>query len=258
MSSIIWIHFAAFVMEVPMKRIQLLLQTSMIAIILSTLTVFGAEPWKDKAWSNWTADDLKKILTNSPWTQPVYVPYHPLTGGEDIEPPPPSLRIGHINDPNPLESHPVFRPDQVFLARWESAKIIRSALCRSAELGLPYTKPSLMEPEDSEEAAKAYVIAILSDPLNRLPLAYKDRLKENTVLIFHRSGRRLLPTQVVIRYALKASNPEAFEFYFSRTDETDRELSREHQVDFRAQVGPRIFQARFNPAKMSTRQGRDF
>ena len=241
-----------------MRRIHLLRQALMMAVVLQAWLLLGGEPWIDSAWNKWTEKDVSKILTNSPWTQPAYVPYHPLRSGEDLETAPATIRVGHVEDANPMESHPVFRPDQVFLIRWESAKIVRSALHRSAELGLSYTKHGSLQPEDPEKAAKEYVITVLADHLNQLPPATESRLKENTKLTFHTSGRQLSPARVVVRYAHNFESPEAFEFYFDRTGETDQELSEEHRIDFRAQVGPRVFQARFNPAKMSTRRGRDF
>ncbi len=115
-----------------------------------------------------------------------------------------------------------------------------------------------MQPDNPEKDANEYVIAVLADPLNQLPPATESRLKENAKLTFHTSGRQLSPAKVIVRSTRSSLGPEAFEFYFARTAETDKELLRERQIDFRAQVGPRVFQARFNPAKMSTRQGRDF
>jgi len=230
----------------------------LLASLLLVWLAFGEQPWKDKPSKNWTEKDIREILTNSPWTQPVYVPYNPLRSGENLETAPSTIRVGNIPDEHPLESHPVFRPDRVFLIRWESAKIIRIAFRRGAELGLSYLKPNSMEMEDPEKVPKEYLITVLADPLNQLPPANESRLKENTKLTFHRSARQLSPARVVVRYAHNSPDPEAFEFYFARTGETDRELSEEHRIDFRAQVGPRIFEARFNPAKMATRQGRDF
>ena len=68
-----------------------------------------------------------------------------------------------------------------------------------------------------------------------------------------------LAVRVVIRYPLESPDPDSFEFYFARTDESGRELigPTEDQIDFKAQVGPRIFRARFKPAKMRDQQGPD-
>jgi hypothetical protein len=233
---------------------------SLITLLFAVSMLYAGEPWMGKSWAYWTEKDIQKILTDSPWAQPVPVPYHPLKNGEQIETsPPPAVSIGHIPDPNPLESHPVFRPDQVFIARWESAKTIRKALFRKDELRADSSQPRSAKVEELEKVPKEYLISVRSNPLNQLPPAYENRLKENSELTLRSSGKHLYPVRVVIRYMPESPDPDSFEFYFARMDESGRELvgPTEDQIDFKAQVGPRIFRARFKPAKMRDRQGPD-
>lgn len=236
---------------------------SVFGAVLFVLPLIAQEPWRDKPWRNWTIEDVRKILTHSPWVQSTYIPYQPQRSGEDLEiTPPPILdvRVGSFPGEvlNPAESHPVLRPDQTFFIRWESAKTIRRALFRECELRNPC--PNSMKAEELDAISTEYLITIVSDPLNQLPPAYESRLKENSALRFHRSGSQERPVRVVVRYRERASNPDAYEFYFSRTLATGKDVivSQEDQIDFLAQVGPRIFRARFNPPKMRTPQGPDF
>jgi hypothetical protein len=233
---------------------------TLTAPLLAVSMLNAGEPWMEKSWTYWTEREIHKILTDSPWAQPVPVQYHPLRNGEQIETsPPPVLSIGNIPDPNPLESHPVFRPDQVFVARWESAKTIRKALLRKDELRTADSQPKSAKVEELDRVPKEYLITIRSNPLNHLPPAYENRLKENTELILKSSGKHVHPVRAVILYLPESASPDSFEFYFVRTDESGRELisPTEDQIDFKAQVGPRIFRARFKPAKMRDRQGPD-
>jgi hypothetical protein len=246
-----------------MRDARSLLQILMILSCVAVSTAYAGEPWIEKTWTDWTEKDIRKILSDSPWTQPIPVPYHPLKNGEQIEvSPPPVVRVGSIPDPNPLESHPVFRPDQVFVARWESAKTIRKALVRENDLRTPDSQTRPAKTEELEKAPKEYLITVRSNPLNKLPPAYENRLKDNSELVLKNSGKRVQPVRVVIRYLPESPDPDVpdvFEFYFARTDESGRELisPTEDQIDFQAQVGPRIFRARFRPAKMRDRQGPD-
>ena len=40
-------------------------------LVLGCVAVFGADSWRDKASSDWTADEVTKILNDSPWAQQV-------------------------------------------------------------------------------------------------------------------------------------------------------------------------------------------
>jgi hypothetical protein len=239
-----------------------------IFIILSWITVsmvYAGEPWIEKSWIDWTDRDIRKILTDSPWAHSAPVPYPPLRSGEDIEidASPPALSVGHVPDYSPdkqapasqLDSHPVFRPDQVFVIRWSSAKIIRKALLLKNESH----RPSSTQLKELEGVPKEYLITVHSDPLNHLPLAYETRLMENSELSLRIGRIKVRPIRVIIRYVAESQDPDSFEFYFNHTDQTGRDLisPKEDQIDFKAQVGPRIFRARFNPQKMRNGHGQD-
>jgi hypothetical protein len=52
------------------------------------------------------------------------------------------MRVSRVPDEvtNPLESHPVFRPNPVFTIRWQSAKTVRKALAHFCQLARwPFT-----------------------------------------------------------------------------------------------------------------------
>ena len=40
-------------------------------LVLGCVAVFGADSWREKAPADWTADEVKKILNDSPWSQQV-------------------------------------------------------------------------------------------------------------------------------------------------------------------------------------------
>ena len=40
-------------------------------LMLGCIALFGAESWRDKPSSEWTADEVTKILNDSPWAQQV-------------------------------------------------------------------------------------------------------------------------------------------------------------------------------------------
>ena len=217
--------------------------------------VYAGEPWIEKSWTDWTDRDIRKILTDSPWAHSAPVPYQPLRSGEDleIEISPPVLSVGHVPDYSP--SGRIYGRDQTFFIRWSSAKIVRKAVF--LENGA--RKSSSAQLKELERVPKEYLITVHSDPLNHLPPAYETRLMVNSELSLKIGLKRVPPIRIIIRYVDGSADPDSFEFYFSRTDENGKDLisPKEDQIDFKAQVGIRIFRARFNPQKMRDRQERD-
>jgi len=47
----------------------------LLAILLTALSLWAGDPWKDKTYTTWTYQDVDKILNNSPWARPIQTAY---------------------------------------------------------------------------------------------------------------------------------------------------------------------------------------
>lgn len=201
---------------------------------------------------------MKRILRDSPWAKVVVVPYSPLVfSGEQIEHGP-TLQIGKVpydpgRDPMavPDAQTKIWQPDGVFILRWQSARTIRRALYR---LEVLKGQKARSEPEAGD-----YQLLLVNDtpfPLRGVDTA---NLERNTSLTLKTAGRRLAPTRVEYFRDPSDSRILGFVFHFARTLASGEPVIRadEDGIDFLCQIGPRIFQAKFDPHKMVSREGRD-
>jgi hypothetical protein len=115
---------------------------SLALIILATLAWASGDPWKSKPFAQWDEKDLRKILSDSPWSKVVQVPAAWKTGGDSSGAPDPNLPnatqerspdgsvmgqgIGAPKGPAIPQI-----PQATFFVRWLSARTIREALRRS-------------------------------------------------------------------------------------------------------------------------------
>jgi hypothetical protein len=53
----------------------MLLGTLILAMLASFPSAAGNSPWKDKDWKQWTPEECKKILTDSPWAWQIVTGY---------------------------------------------------------------------------------------------------------------------------------------------------------------------------------------
>lgn len=47
----------------------------LITILLTALSLWAGDPWKDKPYTTWTYQEVDKILNNSPWARPIQTAY---------------------------------------------------------------------------------------------------------------------------------------------------------------------------------------
>ncbi len=45
----------------------------LLAILLTALSLWAGEPWKQKPYTTWTYEEVDKILNNSPWARPIQI-----------------------------------------------------------------------------------------------------------------------------------------------------------------------------------------
>ena len=217
-------------------------------LVLSALRLTGADQaWKNKQYPEWTEDDAKEVMTNSPWAKTVVAtPMKP----DDREKQPGSHRarigIGGIgigrsrsggtgrqggdNGGKPAS------PDQpaTLTLRWESALPMREAELKARDTGAP------------DVGDDFYAIAVYGIPRGALTDDSKERQDElKKLAALKREGKKdLRPTRVDI--LLRESGPVVV-YLFAKSAEF---TWRDHGFTFEAQISRLKFSQAFSAEDM--------
>jgi len=209
-------------------------------LVLSALTLTGADQaWKNKQYPEWTEDDAKEVMTNSPWAKTVMAtPVKPEgreqqpgrhRGGIGIG----GVGIGRSRSGGTEPASPA-QPATLTL-RWESALPMREAELKARDIGAP-------DVGDDYYAIAVYGIprgAVSDDSKER-----QDELKKQAVL--KRDGKKdLRPTRVDI--LLRESGPLVVYLFAKSTEFTWRD----HGITFEAQISRLKFSQAFSTDDMT-------
>jgi hypothetical protein len=214
---------------------------------LSVMLLMAADPaWKTKQLDQWSEQDAKSILTNSPWVKKVTPALLPqrgedqrrvggAMGGDDgvgLDVLTPATLLGGGSHAAGKRGHRPGMP--TFEIRWESARPVRTAEVKAHE-------------EDSPDVAGGnYVVAVYDVPgidINQKTLAYE--LKREAVLKFqgkkkdrHASRVDLLPQEGGLTTIV---------YVFPRAEEITTDYGR---ITFMSQVGRLSVAQYFYPEEM--------
>jgi hypothetical protein len=203
------------------------------------------QAWKTKQYPEWTEDDAKEVMTNSPWAKSVVVtPTKP--DGKTGEPESHRRRIGiggfGIGRSGGAGRHgaddgtKAATPDQpaTLTLRWESAQPIREAELKARDTGAP------------DVADDFYAIAVYGIPRSAVTEDSKERQDElKKMAVLKREGKKdLKPTRVDI--LLREGGPLVV-YLFSKSEEFNW---RDHGITFEAQIARLKFSQAFSTDDM--------
>jgi hypothetical protein len=206
------------------------------------------QAWKNKQYSEWTEDDAKEVMANSPWAKTVVAtPIKP--NGQAGQP---GSHRGHINiggigigraGSGGAGRHSseggggVATPDQpaTLTLRWESALPIREAELKARDIGAP------------DVADDYYAIAVYGMPHGMVTEDSKERSDElKKLATLKREGKKdLKPTRVDI--LLRETGPVVV-YLFSKSAEF---TWRDHGLLFEAQISKLKFSQAFSTDDMT-------
>jgi hypothetical protein len=122
-------------------------------IVCPALLLLAAEPVWKKPIPNWTENDAREILANSPWAKTAIAAIAPSRGEDQLRDggamgPPHGIGFDGIADrPRPKLPKSIFRNDETppsapaqsihLLVRWDSALPVRAAVLKSHDAGMP-------------------------------------------------------------------------------------------------------------------------
>ena len=232
----------------PAKKLTIF-KSCIAALALLPLTSTAADQaWKNKQFREWTEDDAKEVMTNSPWAKAVVAT--PVTPDAQTRQPGNHRRrraIGGLGSgrgdsagggrPTQEVGGRKASPDQpaTLTLRWESALPMREAEIKARDIGAP------------DVAGDYYAIAVFGVPRGMLPddsRQRQDELKKLSVL--KRQGKKdLRPTRVDI--LLRESGPLIL-YLFSKSAEF---TWRDHGITFEAQISRLKFSQAFSTDDMT-------
>ena len=147
------------------------------ALILSALTLCAADVWVAKPYTQWSEKDIRKIMTDSPWTRSVSVVLDAGTFPRGPAPNRPGPGIGETGGgfgvgqsapppgappPPPVPSGP---PHTTLIVRWQSAAAVQQALVKVQYGDKAGTSPEAQKRLDSN--AGYYIIAVGNLPASQ-------------------------------------------------------------------------------------------
>lgn len=97
------------------------LTPAVLPILLSALLLWAGEPWRAKSYTEWNPEEVRKILSNSPWVRPVSIARH-MTGKRPSE-------VGP-GVTTPIETWASWK----VAVQWRSSLTVRQALVRQRQL----------------------------------------------------------------------------------------------------------------------------
>jgi hypothetical protein len=212
------------------------------AFVLSALVLAGADQaWKNKEYPDWTEDDAREVMTNSPWAKTVVAtPVKPAgqTGSHSRRIGFSGLGIGrssgrHGSDDGSSKAN----PDQpaTLTLRWESAQPMREAELKARDIGAP------------DVADEFYAIAVYGIPRGAITEDSKERQDDlKKLAVLKREGKTdLKPTRVDI--LLREGGPLVV-YLFSKSAEFNW---RDHGMTFEAQIARYKFTQAFSTDDMT-------
>jgi len=227
-----------------------------MTLVFAAALAWAGQPWKDKRAEQWDKHDVDQILRKSPWAQVITVPYSPTADvesgkGASIHTSPDRVD----GDMNPRTAYErTWRPDGIFVLRWESSRTIRRALYRQAVL------KGTQKPRSAEDSPQDdYELVMVPDSTVPFPEAEPAQLAAITYIQARPSGRKINASRVEFQQDFDTGRVTAVEFYFPRLTTDDKPVlsASDETIEFFSQVGPRVFQTRFHPKEMQTAEGPD-
>jgi hypothetical protein len=240
------------------------------ALALAGLVWAASDPWKAKPYSQWDANEVRKVLNDSPWAKLVTVPasWRPDSGSD-----------GSVGGLNPTGGPASSRggggragaaggaaggggtdtglPSAEFEVRWSSSRTIRAAALRSIALSSqsvdPDAEKQVAEPENY------YEVAVVGRDMQPFIGASEDALKASTFLMLKKSKQKVSPESASITVGADGKTVQVVAFRFPKASPAGQPTvgADEKSIEFTTATGHVNIKVSFDVAKMEDATGRD-
>ena len=235
---------------------------SVLVVMIFAGAVRADEPWKGKAHTNWTLEDVQRILSDSPWVKNVFVEAPWLKGEPTyVQTMPPSCGRPDLNTPMRPPPGWALAPPTIsvvgYRVMWNSAWTVRAAHLRLAVIC------KQADPDDDEEALEnepeGLVISVTSLDMRPFDGMDEDALKKNTYLLLKKTKQKVVPDRVVVVHGVDRQSVYRLTFQFPKTTDSGEPVITpdEKEIEFICQAGQTTVKAKFQPPKMVGQKGAD-
>ncbi|MGH9714382.1 MAG: hypothetical protein ACRD5M_13880 [Candidatus Acidiferrales bacterium] len=239
-----------------------------VFLLIASLALASGDPWKAKPFAQWDEKDIRKILTDSPWSKIVQIPATWSNGGDSEGAPDPNLPnaaqdhspdggvMGQGMGPGAPPAAPKV-PQATFVVRWISSRVVREAVLRSAVLS------GRMKQEDAEKQAAqplaVYQVLIVGQDMKAFQRADEKALVATTYLLTKKTKQRLPASGVEFERGPDGKTVVAVAFAFPQKSASgEATLTPDDKgVEFNCSVAGANFRASFDLPKMVDGKGQD-
>jgi hypothetical protein len=255
-----------------------------VALVLAGMLWGGSDPWKTKPPAQWDANDLRKVMNDSPWAKQIEIPatWKPANDGNDGAAPATPGGLGSTGSaPSPgggssgggrgapsggsamgggsaggAGISQTQTPTASFDVRWTSSRTFRAAAVRSQVLAKQMTEADAQKQLEPEKYYEVTVIGRDMQPFQGLD---EGTLKAVSFLVAKKSKQKVSPESVHIDVGADGKAVQGVTFAFPKTSSTGQALlgAEEKGAEFSTTVTHVSIKTSFDLAKMEDNDGRD-
>jgi len=235
-----------------------------LIVLLAGIACAAGDVWKSKPFAQWDEKDVRKILSESPWSKVTQVPAS-WAAGDSSGSTLPSATQEHSPDGGVMgggktSGGPPSAPQVTqanFVVRWISSRTVREALLRSAVLG------GKMKQEDAEKQAaqpvESYQVMVVGTDMTPFQGADEKDLASRAFLTSKKTKQRIAATGVEFQRGPDGKSVQALAFNFPKQAAGGEPTigTSEKEVEFSCSAGGANIRTSFDVSKMDDSQGRD-
>ena len=238
---------------------------ALLVTALGALAWAGGDPWKTKPFEQWTQNDVRQILHDSPWAKVQYVPEEWKAGGGKSEMGRApggtvSAAQGPAGGAANVGQQAMGTPEgqAAFYLRWNSSRTTREALVRDAILS------GQMKEDEASKYLSApivnYEVVVIGPDMSPFGSISEDDLKAKAILRGKQSKIKVNATSVQISRSADGREVAAVMFSFPRktADGKDVAAPDEKGLQFSCNIKDLDLSTTFDPRKMVDSKGPDF
>lgn len=254
-------------------------------IVAALLAVAGLafasnDVWKTKPYQQWTLNDVREVLTNSPWVKKTTVMASWAKGGIGMPEGgqngsgqgqgqgqagqrPGAMNgtaggAGGMDTRNAQQSPNMPEEGQAtFFVRWSSSQTIREAVARNALLNSQFNQAQVEQYVNQEP--KVYALLVYSRDMTPFTKETEDTLKSETYLEVKPSKEKVAPSEVKITKDPNGDKIVSVEFLFPKQGPNGRPLiaANDKQAQFDCKLKMVHISTQFDLRKMTGKDGQD-
>lgn len=239
---------------------------ALLVMLLGALAWAGGDPWKTKPFEQWTVNDIRQILHDSPWAKVQYVPAEWKAGGggkSELGRAPGGTAAaaqGPAGGAASTGEQAMGTPEgqAAFYIRWNSSRTVREALVRDA-----IVTGQMKE----DEAAKYlsgpivnYEVVVIGPDMSPFGNVSEDQLKASAYMQGKQSKVKVNATNVQIDRSADGRSVTAVMFSFPRKTVDGKDVAgpQEKGLQFSCKLREVDLQQTFDLRKMADQKGPDF